>query len=202
MLKTWIDRHLLEFSEWLWVRVPTKGHFASASDGLVGGPRGMHLPKERITNDPARVVTESAGSLGNVATVVGAVTVAVVTGSEVKAQWSFGNCPDPYCYAHGIPCAYCGGSQTSCPAGTYQGWYWPGCCTGMTPPTSVFFYDCCGHLGTSICAPGSPVCTNANEHGWCSQDGIHCPPDGCTYVCTLAVPVGPCTPDEPGGIYS
>jgi hypothetical protein len=198
MIKNWLDGKLISFSEWLWLRVPTKGHLASASDAMAGGNEGAHLPKERKTNPRA---TERATSLETIGMVVGAVTTTVVAATVTQAQGHI-TCPDPYCYADGVPCSYCGGSQTSCPPGSYSGWYWPGCCTQMNPPTRFLFRDCCGEMHQSNCTPGYPWCDNAfGEDNWCYGPG-GCPPGGCGYVCTMAEYDGPCQPDDPPGVYS
>jgi hypothetical protein len=203
MLKDWVDRQLLSVSEWLWVRVPTKGNLAAAADAVAGGKEGIHLPKERIGGEKKIEISDVTDSVEKVGKVVGAVAALAGTVSIVEAQGSQ-ICPDPYCYMHGYPCSRCGGSDMSCPPGTVQGYMWPGCCTGNN---LYYYYDCCSNaIGTSNC--WGPVCTNSAQPNWCSQDLLYddCPVLNsvrqCTYVCTLSIPAGPCGPGDPGGVYS
>jgi methylamine dehydrogenase light chain len=85
-----------------------------------------------------------------------------------------------YCWMHGFPCSCCGGSDTSCPAGTVRGAYWSYCCSHRL----ILYYDCCG--GTVTCPSGCPFCNNSSQPNWCGSAG------GGRYVCTQAADGGAC----------
>ncbi len=89
------------------------------------------------------------------------------------------NCGASYlCGIHGAPCECCGGSRTSCPAGTTRGWYWARCCSHRR----IQYYDCCG---PGSCSSGC-WCNNSAEPNWCQGAG------GSHYRCTLSVDAGRC----------
>lgn len=129
--------------------------FASKKDSLRGETRGTRVP-ERVPNFPPLAKPYDA-------------TDAAVSCSESK-----------YCWIHGRPCACCGGSDTSCPAGTVRGSLWSYCCNHRL----ILYYDCCG--GTLTCPAGCPFCNNSSEPNWCGGAG------GNRYVCTQAADGGAC----------
>lgn len=90
------------------------------------------------------------------------------------------SCSDSkYCWIHGRPCACCGGSDTTCPAGTTKGSFWSYCCGNRL----IFYYDCCGAVN---CPANCPFCQNSSEPNWCGGAG------GNRYVCTQAADKGAC----------
>jgi hypothetical protein len=101
------------------------------------------------------------------------------------------------CGMSGFPCAGCGGSTGSCPAGTTaatgQGAAWSACCAdGYGGLYLVQYRDCCYHNAAGQCCSGSSpngnpwccpneFCRNAGQvQTWCGTGGQNC------YKCTMA----------------
>jgi hypothetical protein len=164
-----MDRWMARFSQRLWWWLPTSGVIAVSGNALARVHNTLHLPisrKSTHTHSPAlRAVRDFDGES----------VLPSVSGGQPSVS-----CSSPqYCNIHGKPCACCGGSDSSCPAGTQRGFYWSFCCSGRT----IWFADCCGG---SACPASCPFCTNSTQPNWCNGAGQN------NYTCTLAEDHGAC----------
>jgi len=71
------------------------------------------------------------------------------------------------CGLCGPPCGSCGGTGSSCPAGTYVGSaYWSKCCCAGGNCQNIYYYDCCSASPTGTCT--HPACTQGcPQADWC-----------------------------------
>ena len=98
-----------------------------------------------------------------------------------SVEASTGVCALPqYHGMHGRPCAWAGGSDKHCPAGTVGGWYW----SYETALGVICYVDCCG--GRAL---GNIWCNWTSEQNWCLA-GKAGSSGNTAYTCTLAIPQG------------
>jgi hypothetical protein len=101
-------------------------------------------------------------------------------GAANKAHAKAACAPEKYHGMHGMPCAYAGGTDLKCPAGTISGYWW----TYKISTGVIYYIDCCG--GTQ---KGTVWCNWTEEDNWCRGAG-RAVNQGASleYNCTLAVP--------------
>lgn len=162
-------------------RVASQGepHRSQGMDGVVArGARALY------EGAPRRGLLAKLGKLVLLASGVQIMPILPIDRTIPHVEASYHDCTAWYYCNSWAPrlCACCvGGYQCMCPAGTFPGSYWWGCCP--TPDGSarywVAMYDCCTNNPNAVSCP-NPYCScmNRTNWNWCSGYG--------TYYCTTA----------------